>query len=148
MPPPTGTSATAATASAPAPAAPAVPSAEPPADPPAVPDAAPPAVPAASFGAEAVTGPPTPYPAQAVSVATAARPQPPATTARRVRGVCSMVGSSGVDGQNVRPDVVKNHTEAVSHRAVRAENTAPPSTGSVQFGVSDRRTSIFAVNAP
>ena len=59
-----------------------------------------------------------------------------------------MIGSWGVVGSEVRPDVAKNHTAAVSHRAVRAENTAPPSTGRVHFGVSARRTSILAAKAP
>ena len=48
----------------------------------------------------------------------------------------------------VSPDVVKNQTAEVSHTAVSAVNTAPPSTGTTHRLLLARKTSIFAVNAP
>ena len=50
-------------------------------------------------------------------------------------------------GQNVTPDVVKNHSEEVSHSGQPGEHR-PPSSGSAHRGPPARSSSIFAANAP
>ena len=47
------------------------------------------------------------------------------------------------------PDVPKNHSEEVTHSAVSAVNSSPPSTGMLHRGTSGRgSTSILATNRP